>query len=62
MFEAFLGRNVAGGSMTIKMLLGMTHPTSAPAASSGHRIEDPRESLAMRRRIADVAEDKHNYE
>jgi ABC-2 type transport system ATP-binding protein len=57
----FLGRNGAGKSTTIKMLLGMTRPTSGAGRVVGHPIDDPRESVAMRRRVAYVAEDKQTY-
>jgi ABC-2 type transport system ATP-binding protein len=57
----FLGRNGAGKSTTIRMLLGMTRPTSGTGRVIGCRIDDRRESLAIRRRVACVAEDKQTY-
>lgn len=57
----FLGRNGAGKSSTIKMLLGMVHPTSGSGTVLGYRIDDPRESIEIRRRIAYVGEDKGLY-
>jgi ABC-2 type transport system ATP-binding protein len=57
----FLGRNGAGKSTTIKMLLGMTQPTSGTGRVVGRRIDAARESLEMRRRVAYVAEDKQTY-
>jgi ABC-2 type transport system ATP-binding protein len=36
---AFLGQNGAGKSSTIKMLLGMIHPTSGGGSIFGHRID-----------------------
>ena len=57
----FLGRNGAGKSTTVKMLLGMSRPTSGSGTVVGRRIDDRRESLEMRRRVAYVAEDKHTY-
>jgi ABC-2 type transport system ATP-binding protein len=57
----FLGRNGAGKSTTIKMLLGMTHPTSGTGSVLGHRIDDLHGSLELRRRVAYVAEDKQTY-
>lgn len=57
----FLGRNGAGKSTTIKMLLGMVAPTSGSGTVLGHRIDDPRESLEIRKRIAYVGEDKGLY-
>jgi ABC-2 type transport system ATP-binding protein len=57
----FLGRNGAGKSTTIKMLLGMIRPTSGTGRVIGRRIDDRAEHLEMRRRIAYVAEDKQTY-
>ncbi|WP_260703199.1 ABC transporter ATP-binding protein [Edaphobacter flagellatus] len=57
----FLGRNGAGKSSTIKMLLGMVAPTSGSGTVLGHRISDPRESIEIRRKIAYVGEDKGLY-
>ena len=57
----FLGRNGAGKSTTIRMLLGMCRPTAGPGRVLGYRIDDPRESLELRRRVAYVAEDKQTY-
>ena len=56
-----LGRNGAGKSTTIKMLLGMIRPTSGSGRVLGRRIEDRAEHLEMRRRVAYVAEDKQTY-
>ena len=57
----FLGRNGAGKSTTIKMLLGMTHPTSGSGRVVNRRIDDRTDSVEMRRRVAYVAEDKQTY-
>lgn len=57
----FLGRNGAGKSSTIKMLLGMIKPTSGTGSVLGHRIDDAKESLEIRKRIAYVGEDKGLY-
>src|SRR5690242_3050085 len=57
----FLGRNGAGKSTTIKMLLGMTHPTSGSGSILGHAITDAKENREMRRRVAYVGEDKQLY-
>src|SRR5438445_6250599 len=43
------------------MLLGMTRPTSRTGQVVGRRIDDARESVEMRRRVAYVAEDKQTY-
>jgi ABC-2 type transport system ATP-binding protein len=58
---AFLGRNGAGKSTTIKMLLGMTHPTSGTGTVLGRSITDARANTEMRREIAYVGEDKQLY-
>jgi ABC-2 type transport system ATP-binding protein len=57
----FLGRNGAGKSTTIKMLLGMTHPTSGTGTLLGKAIDDPKENREARRNIAYVGEDKQLY-
>jgi ABC-2 type transport system ATP-binding protein len=58
---AFLGRNGAGKSTTIKMLLGISRPSSGSGTVLGYRIDDARESREIRRRTAYVAEDKQTY-
>jgi ABC-2 type transport system ATP-binding protein len=58
---AFLGRNGAGKSTTIKMLLGMIRPTSGSGTVLGKQITDAEENREMRKRVAYVAEDKHLY-
>lgn len=58
---AFLGRNGAGKSTTIKMLLGMVRPNSGYGTIQGLRIEDPKDSVRIRQRVAYVAEDKNLY-
>lgn len=57
----FLGRNGAGKSTTIKMLLGMVRPTAGTGRVLGYDIADPAQSLEIRRRIAYVGEDKGLY-
>ncbi|GFZ93045.1 ABC transporter ATP-binding protein [Dyella caseinilytica] len=57
----FLGRNGAGKSTTIKMLLGMIRPTSGTGRVLGYDIADPAQSVEIRRRIAYVGEDKGLY-
>lgn len=59
--SGFLGRNGAGKSTTIKMLLGMVHPTSGTGRVLGWRIDSPRESVLLRREVAYVGEDKGLY-
>jgi ABC-2 type transport system ATP-binding protein len=57
----FLGGNGAGKSTTIKMLLGMIKPTGGEGTVLGKRIDDPAESLELRRQVAYVSEDKRLY-
>ena len=57
----FLGRNGAGKSTTIRMLLGMTHPTSGTGTVLGMSITDPKANREMRREVAYVGEDKQLY-
>lgn len=57
----FLGRNGAGKSSTIKMLLGMMRPTSGDGTVLGMRFSDAHESVELRRRVAYVSEDKRLY-
>jgi ABC-2 type transport system ATP-binding protein len=58
---AFLGRNGAGKSTTIKMLLGMIRPTLGSGAVLGSDITDTAANRDLRRRVAYVAEDKPLY-
>jgi ABC-2 type transport system ATP-binding protein len=58
----FLGRNGAGKSTTLKMLLGMIRPTSGSGTVLGHQICDPAQNVALRHRVAYVSEDKRLYD
>jgi ABC-2 type transport system ATP-binding protein len=58
---AFLGLNGAGKSTTIRMLLGMIRPSEGSGTVLGRRIDDPVESVALRRDVAYVSEDKRLY-
>jgi ABC-2 type transport system ATP-binding protein len=58
----FLGRNGAGKSTTIKMLLGMIRPTAGEATLMGKRIDDPAANVELRRGVAYVSEDKRLYD
>jgi ABC-2 type transport system ATP-binding protein len=57
----FLGRNGAGKSTTIKMLLGMVTPSSGEGRVLGKRIDIAAESVDLRRDVAYVNEDKRLY-
>ncbi len=58
---AFLGKNGAGKSTTIKILLGMVRPSSGEGTVLGKRITNAEQNRAMRQRVAYVAEDKPLY-
>src|SRR5689334_17595852 len=58
---AFLGRNGAGKSTTIKMLLGITHPSSGTGTVLGTSILGAAQNRKARCEVAYVAEDKHLY-
>jgi ABC-2 type transport system ATP-binding protein len=55
----FLGPNGAGKSTTIKMLLGLTRPSTGKALVFGQDIA--RDSLAVRRRVGYLAQDPRYY-
>jgi ABC-2 type transport system ATP-binding protein len=57
----FLGRNGAGKSTTIRMLLGMIRPTTGEGKVLGKRIGDPAQNVELRRHVAFVSEDKRLY-
>ncbi len=59
---AFLGLNGAGKSTTIRMLLGMIRPTSGTGQVLGHRIDETKESVRLRQKVAYVSENKQLYE
>lgn len=56
----FLGPNGAGKSTTIKMLLGLTRPTSGTGTVCGHDIV--RESVKVRQRVGYLAQDPRFYD
>ena len=57
----FLGRNGAGKSTTIKMLLGMTRPSAGMGTILGASIDDSKANREIRRNVAYVGEDKQLY-
>ncbi len=57
----FLGRNGAGKSSTIKMLLGISRPSSGTGVVLGLHIDSAQQSRESRRQVAYVAEDKQTY-
>jgi ABC-2 type transport system ATP-binding protein len=56
----FLGPNGAGKSTTIKLLLGLSRPTSGSATVFGQDVTH--DSVAIRRRIGYLAQDPRYYE
>src|SRR5262249_20425511 len=58
----FLGKNGAGKTTAIKVLLGMTHPTSGDARVFGLAATDPNASVSIRQRTGFVSEDKDLYD
>jgi ABC-2 type transport system ATP-binding protein len=57
----FLGRNGAGKTTTIKTLMGLLQPDSGTARIFGSAVSDADGSVAIRRRIGFVTEDKELY-
>jgi ABC-2 type transport system ATP-binding protein len=58
----FLGKNGAGKTTAMKVLLGMARPTSGDARVFGLRPASPDEGVNIRRRAAFVSEDKSLYD
>jgi ABC-2 type transport system ATP-binding protein len=58
----FLGRNGAGKTTTIKVLLGMTRPTSGTVRVFGLAADHPSDSVRIRQRTGFVSEEKDLYD
>ena len=58
----FLGRNGAGKTTAIKILLGMARPTSGSALVFGQAPVTPKASVDLRRRIGFVSDEKDLYD
>ena len=58
----FLGRNGAGKTTAIKILLGMVRPTSGSARVFGFDADDVESGVEIRRRIGFVSEEKDLFE
>lgn len=58
----FLGQNGSGKSSTLKMLMGAIRPTSGSGQVCGYSIDDPAQSVEIRKRAAFVSEDKRLYD
>src|SRR5580698_7807617 len=59
---AFVGRNGAGKTTVIKILLGMVRPGDGVARVFGLAPGEPREGLEIRRRTGFVSEEKDLYD
>ena len=57
----FLGRNGAGKTTTLKLLLGMLRPDGGEIRLFGEAVESEASSVAARRRVGFVSEDKELY-
>ncbi len=57
----FLGRNGAGKTTTIKLLLGLLKADAGSMRVLGSEIRNPDDSIAVRRRIGFVSEEKDLY-
>lgn len=57
----FLGRNGAGKTTTLKLLLGMLRPDSGQIRLFGEAVNSEASSIAARRRVGFVSEDKELY-
>jgi len=60
--SGFLGQNGAGKSTTLKMLMGAVRPSQGSGHIFGLSIEDPVQSVEIRKRVAFVGEDKGLYD
>ncbi len=58
----FLGQNGAGKSTTFKMLMGAVRPSLGSGRIFGLTIEDPAQTVEIRKRVAFVSEDKRLYD
>ncbi len=59
--SGFLGPNGSGKTTTIKMLLGLAHPTAGEALVFGKPAFEDSSSVEIRRRVGYVSEDKRLY-
>ena len=59
--SGFLGPNGSGKTTTIKILLGLAHPTAGEAFVFGQPATEDSSSLEIRKRVGYVSEDKRLY-
>jgi ABC-2 type transport system ATP-binding protein len=60
--SGFLGQNGSGKTTTLKMLMGAVRPTSGSGRVLDFLIDDPEQSVEIRKRVAFVSEDKRLYD
>jgi ABC-2 type transport system ATP-binding protein len=60
--SGFLGQNGSGKTTTLKMLMGAVRPSSGMGRVLDFRIDDPEQSVEIRKRVAFVSEDKQLYD
>lgn len=58
----FLGQNGSGKTTTLKMLMGAIRPSSGSGRVLDFAIDDPVQSVEIRKRVAFVSEDKQLYD
>lgn len=60
--SGFLGQNGSGKTTTLKMLMGAIRPSSGSGRVLDFAIDDPDQSVEIRKRVAFVSEDKQLYD
>lgn len=60
--SGFLGQNGSGKTTTLKMLMGAIRPSSGSGRVLDFAIDDPGQSVEIRKRVAFVSEDKQLYD
>jgi len=60
--SGFLGQNGSGKTTTLKMLMGAVRPSSGSGRVLDFAIDDPVQSVEIRKRVAFVSEDKQLYD
>jgi ABC-2 type transport system ATP-binding protein len=60
--NGFLGQNGSGKTTTLKMLMGAIRPSSGSGRVLDFSIDDPEQSVEIRKRVAFVSEDKQLYD
>ena len=60
--SGFLGQNGSGKTTTLKMLMGAIRPSSGSGRVLDFAIDDPEQSVEIRKRVAFVSEDKQLYD